>query len=717
MTNIIVDGFATYGLGGGDTIHAAMLAGPWAEVLGFPNGSGTAHLPWDLTDTSYWLTGDANGAFDNVYCARRVLPATLTNIIVSCHFAMAAMPSVTNRNAVLTFRDGSNNIIAELWVETTGALKLDTGTGTHSTSGPVLVAETDTHLEMQLNTSGGTFTLYVNGTKVLDLTSLTFTNSGPVAQLGFCHVSGAGGSATPYLSHLVIRNTSGSVNNAITGDRRVATLLPNRDDPTAQGWTAWPLQRFGTGILDLSAANTACHGPVSTASDIGNQDFCIEGQFRFQALPTTSNKAVLFSKWDEGINARSYDFYLGGPSLENGALVFRTSTNGASGTVAEKIKWPWVPIVGHWYDLALSRSAGELLLFINGVQQGLPIADSDTYFAGGARPAIGAEMTSGSPVTGTIFDGWQDEFRLTIGAGRYTGSFAPPTGAFPRNGGDPLWADVRWLSSWDNGSIADDGPLALALAGGIALTPNDGDGNYEVLHKPAPDDDTYLEAALLAAAGILTMTAVPIANETVTVGTKDGTNAAVYTFKASVTTTAFQVKIGADVPTTAANLANAIIGGPGSGTVYGSSTTINNDVSAATLPSGQMTVTALTPGTVGNAIASTETLTNGAWGGSTLAGGQDIPGYSQFGFEHMPPGTTIVDSVTFAVREWKSDAGAANTQMSFVGGAGGVLNGTSRAISTVPTVYFDTFEEDPDTTSTLTPTSILNGKIRMDRTA
>ena len=67
--------------------------------------------------------------------------------------------------------------------------------------------------------------------------------------------------------------------------------------------------------------------------------FTIEGSFRFQALPTGSNKAVLFSKWDQPNSRLAYELYVGGPSLEAGNTVFRISTDGTAGTINELVSW------------------------------------------------------------------------------------------------------------------------------------------------------------------------------------------------------------------------------------------------------------------------------------------------------------------------------------------------------------------------------------------
>lgn len=733
MSNMIVEGFGTYGVGAchdtGNPVTSALLAGAWAQP---PQTSGSnlnfiETLPWDPADTDLYMSGafSIEGNFLGTNGWRRVFPSAEDEFCVSFYYACDELP-VAAAN-IISFYDSSLRKICQLALQTTGGLQVGdgagvgTGNGLSFSSGPVVVAQSAVHMEIHVKVSTGVFQLYVNGAEIINATGLAFSQTDAAAQLSLMDSDILGSlPGNGFISHLIVRD---SASGFPVGDRRVATLLVNADDLANQGWTGEPLHRFGVGILNNTAANSGVSGPVSTVSDLGAGDWTIEMSVRFQAPPSGANKAVLFGKWDESTNLRSYQLYLGGPSLETGLLVFRTSLDGTTATVVEKLKWPWVPAVGHWYEIALVRASGELLLFIDGVQQGLPIADTDTYFAGGARPALGVQPTnSGFPgpgaAAGTALQGWFDEHRITVGTARYTANYTPPVAAFPRGAGsDPDWAQVAWLSGWDNGGLFDDGPNALTLTAigtPAAITPDDGQFNFQVLNKTAPDDDTFIEAALLPATGELTYTGNPAANDTVTVATKDGTNAAVYTYVAALTA-AYQVLIGANAPASAANLVAAINAGPGSGTVYGTGTLANADVTAVLLPSNQVEVTASTPGTVGNALASTKSSAVMSWAHTTLTGGQNIPGYSQFSLSRLPSGTTVVDSITLIGRQWKSDAGPANTQMSLIGVGGGVENGPNIALANTPTLSFSLFATDPDTSGQLTPTTILTCKARINR--
>lgn len=116
------------------------------------------------------------------------------------------------------------------------------------------------------------------------------------------------------------------------------------------------------------------------------------------------------------------------------------------------------------------------------------------------------------------------------------------------------------------------------------------------------------------AIGTLTSTGVNVsADDTVTIGL------VVYTFKASVTTTANEVKVGADAAASLANLKAAI--NASNATVHGSLTVANPHVVATTLTETTLKVVAKVPGVIGNVIGTTEDADTLSWGGTVLASG------------------------------------------------------------------------------------------------
>ncbi len=86
---------------------------------------------------------------------------------------------------------------------------------------------------------------------------------------------------------------------------------------------------------------------------------------------------------------------------------------------------------------------------------------------------------------------------------------------------------------------------------------------------------------------------------------------------------AFDVLIGAAATNTIDNLIAAVNLAAGEGTLYGTSTTVHPTVTAAVGAGDTMGITAKTGGLAGNAIATTETMAQGSWTSTVMAGGQD----------------------------------------------------------------------------------------------
>lgn len=117
------------------------------------------------------------------------------------------------------------------------------------------------------------------------------------------------------------------------------------------------------------------------------------------------------------------------------------------------------------------------------------------------------------------------------------------------------------------------------------------------------------------AVGTLTSTGVFTDTQTVVVGGKT------YTTQDTLTNVDGNVLIGANAAATLQNLYDAINLTGTAGTQYATAMTANTRVKATAVTATTLVVSALTPGEVGNLIATTETQTNAAWGAATLASG------------------------------------------------------------------------------------------------
>jgi hypothetical protein len=123
----------------------------------------------------------------------------------------------------------------------------------------------------------------------------------------------------------------------------------------------------------------------------------------------------------------------------------------------------------------------------------------------------------------------------------------------------------------------------------------------------------------VCASGLFTLAGIPAEGGTVTLGSET------YTFTEDVDAEN-EVLIGATIGESIDNLLNAVNCGQGAGTAYGLATERNADVKAVRGDGNTLTIVARSPGAGGNAIATTETLSNGSFGGATLAGGLDPEG-------------------------------------------------------------------------------------------
>lgn len=118
----------------------------------------------------------------------------------------------------------------------------------------------------------------------------------------------------------------------------------------------------------------------------------------------------------------------------------------------------------------------------------------------------------------------------------------------------------------------------------------------------------------------LTLTANAGNGETVTIGAKT------YTFETVLTNVDGNVFIGATMSDTLDNLRAAMNLDPaGSGTLYAAATVVHPTARSVRGAGNTLVARAKTPGTGGNALATTETLANGSWGAATMATGGTAP--------------------------------------------------------------------------------------------
>ena len=194
-------------------------------------------------------------------------------------------------------------------------------------------------------------------------------------------------------------------------------------------------------------------------------------------------------------------------------------------------------------------------------------------------------------------------------------------------GGRTLAFDTDFINA---GQLYQVAQTASAVSVVVANARNFGGGvrwYYSIYHGESVYQITPSQLTATAATGTLTNTGNFANTETVTTGTKT------YTFQTALTNVNGNVLIGATASDSLDNLIAAINLGAGSGTLYAAATTANSFVSAAAGAGDTMVVTAVTAGSSGNTIATTDTSANASWGGATLSGGaEDTTNYAPTSF-------------------------------------------------------------------------------------
>jgi hypothetical protein len=121
----------------------------------------------------------------------------------------------------------------------------------------------------------------------------------------------------------------------------------------------------------------------------------------------------------------------------------------------------------------------------------------------------------------------------------------------------------------------------------------------------------------IPATATLTLSSNAVNGNTVTI------EGQVYTFTDPFVDSADNVAVGASASDSIDNLIAAINNGAGEGTLYGTGTTVNSDVTAAAGAGDTMDVEAITAGSAGNDISVSDNNSNMTWGVTSLEGGVD----------------------------------------------------------------------------------------------
>ncbi len=208
------------------------------------------------------------------------------------------------------------------------------------------------------------------------------------------------------------------------GSDGATTITDSNAGGSAHTWTAAGNAQIDTAAYKFGGASLLCDGTgdwVSTSDhadfSLGSGDFTIDCWFNVSAgsggpkyiagqantVPDASSVSFLILRTNA--NVMEANVYAAGvPTGITGTTQFTNATNTG------------------WHHLAFVRTGNTLKLFIDGVQEGSSTTFSGTVTNSANALAVGAAGEH----TSNPWEGWIDEFRISVGIARWTTTFSPP---------------------------------------------------------------------------------------------------------------------------------------------------------------------------------------------------------------------------------------------------------------------------------------------------
>jgi hypothetical protein len=265
--------------------------------------------------------------------------------------------------------------------------------------------------------------------------ALASLNSGPVAPFT---VVGENDAYTKIMLHFDGPDASTTItDNAVGGSAHTWTAAGNAQIDTADG-------KFGNSSLLLDGTGDYLSTPDHADFALGANDFTIECWFKTNSSGTSE---YLWGQSDSSGTvttistrcARAISGVITAQAYQGGSLVSVVGT-----TIFTNATNPG------WHHVAYTRNGNTLRLFIDGVQEG-----GDVAIAGAINDSANS-FRVGAPgdIVANLWNGWIDEFRLSVGSARWTAAFTPPEIAY---GGGAPYAGMFWLDT----TVAPNGQLKM----------------------------------------------------------------------------------------------------------------------------------------------------------------------------------------------------------------------------------------------------------------
>jgi hypothetical protein len=219
-------------------------------------------------------------------------------------------------------------------------------------------------------------------------------------------------------------------------------------------WTAAANAQIDTAQSKFGGASGLFDGTGDWVTTPDHADFVLgSGDFTvdFWARPAVDGTVlVLAGQCDVAGIANANSAWLIARTAGN-AVTFSVATGASATTVTSTSTL----IAGAWMHIAAVKTSSVLKLFINGTQEGGNVAHAATVNNSTSVLGVG----SGGDYVTNPWNGWIDEFRLSVGIARWTTTFTPETSAYVN--------DEAWLLGVPTPGTA---PTISSIAGGVSAT-------------------------------------------------------------------------------------------------------------------------------------------------------------------------------------------------------------------------------------------------------
>ena len=394
------------------TITAAGNSQPSIQnPFGYTSATTNGYTPSTIGGSGYF---DGTGDTLNLASSTALLGAG--NFTVDFWVNLASAP--TGGAYYTCFAYGASGSVLRCFVLDSSGTKLGIWVGA---SNVLLIATTamiGQWAHIALTRVGSTLTAYINGVNAGTASNSTNFNTGQL----YIASQAAGTYLPGYISDFrIVVGTSVYTSNFVppsapltavqntvlltnmTGAGIYDAAMMTTMETVGDAKLSTAISKFGGSSVDLTSGATLTLKPNLYFAN--NTDFTIEGWINITSFGT--NNMLM------GWNTANFDYV-----LINSTVIGLNQQNTYTAT------WSVSLSSGTWFHLAITRSSGVCRCFVNGIKRGSDITNTNNL-GGNVATQIGNWYTSPS----YPFNGYLDDFRITMGYARYTSNFTPPTSA------------------------------------------------------------------------------------------------------------------------------------------------------------------------------------------------------------------------------------------------------------------------------------------------